>query len=604
MPARHDTSGKPAGDRQDHALSPDDAAGSSFRWRAYLPTILIFILLLSATAVATIAMLAAATDRTRMQFDDRLTAFEALLTEAMRSYQQALRAGVAVVNSVPDISHTQWQAFVRDLSVEDFYPGIRAIGYVKRLQPDQIDAFVARQRQEGRPNYRFRPEGERDTYTAIVYLAPDDERTRRAVGYDLSSEPQRRAAMEEARDGGRAALSRKVTISRETGLDIEVGVLMFMPVYAGGTDPGTVAGRRVALDGYVYGSFRMADFVVRVVANNLPETFQYLHINIFDGKDTAARDLLFDDRVLAPDRGAGEIGSASRPKFEDQRTINVAGREWTIVARSQPALEATVDRTLAWMTLLCGGLISVLISSIFAQLAYAGERYARAEQRLSAEVTERKRAEDEVKLANRELIHRVKNMLAIVTAIASQTARYSPTVADFNTSFRERLTALARVHDLLRPDPAHAPDLGSFVKDILDPYCGERKEALSTQGPPAEVSRNEAVLLSLLINELGTNATKYGAWSVPDGRVSLVWRLVERDDARELEIIWQEIGGPPVSEPTVTGFGTNVMKFAIERGLRGRIATSFDPAGIRHEIHLPRVDQVEDDNTAQIAEEP
>ncbi len=588
MPERPDSPGEGAADHRKTRRPNGGTAGWLSRAKAYLPTVLILLLLLSATGTATIAMLATAVERTRTQFDDRVAAFEVLITDAMRSYQQALRAGAAAVNAMPAVTRDQWRSFVRDLVVEDFYPGIRGIGYVKRLQRDEIEAFVETQRRDGRPDYRFSPDGERDMYTAIVYLEPDDWRNRRAVGYDMFSEPRRRAAMEEARDSGRPSLSRKVTLTQETGEDVQPGVLVFMPIYAGGSTPDTVEARRSALIGYVYCAFRMKDFLVRVLATNLPDTFQGLRISIYDGKATTVSDLLFDDQMLSPDIAARPAPDMAEPRFRDHRTINVAGRDWTIIARSQPALEATVDRTLAWMTLFGGGLISFLIAGIFAQLAYAGERFARAEQRLSAEVAERQRAEEEAKLANRELIHRVKNMLAIVTAIASQTARYSPTVADFNTSFRERLTALARVHDLLRPDPAYAPDLGSFVREILKPYYGERQEALAVQGPRIEVSRHEAVLLSLLINELGTNATKYGAWSAPEGKVALQWRLVEEAERRELEIIWQESDGPRVSEPTTTGFGTNVMKFAIEKGLRGRIATSFDEGGIRHEIRLPR----------------
>lgn len=591
MPRGSDSSGKAGeGARSSGFLS--SLAGRLKRLNTYLPTVLILLLLLSATATATIAMLATAVNRTRAEFDDRVTAFEALLTDAMRSYQQALRAGAAAVNAMPAVTREQWRTFVRDLAVDDFYPGIRGIGYVKRLHRDEIEALVAEQHREGRPDFTFHPKGERDMYTAIVYLEPDDWRNRRAVGYDMFSEPRRRAAMEEARDTGRPTLSRKLTLIQETGEDVQPGVLAYMAIYADGVTPDTVEARRKALVGYVYGAFRMKDFLVRVLASNLPGTFQHLRISIYDGNDPADTDLLFDDRMLSPSVTARSAIEPSRPRFRQRRTISVAGREWTIVARSQPALEATVDRTLAWMTLFGGGLISFLIAGIFAQLAYAGERVARAEQRLSAEVAERKRAEDEVKLANRELIHRVKNMLAIVTAIASQTARYSPTVADFNTSFRERLTALARVHDLLRPDPAHAPDLGSFVQEILKPYCGERKDALTTGGPRVEISRNEGVLLSLLINELGTNATKYGAWSVPEGKVAVEWRHVGNHtldgQRRELELVWQESGGPPVSAPTAAGFGTNVMKFAIERGLRGRINTSFEARGVRHEVHLPR----------------
>jgi CHASE1-domain containing sensor protein/two-component sensor histidine kinase len=564
------------------------------RLRSYVPTALVLLLLLGATAVATVAMLADANEKARQRFDDRVTAFTTLVEDAMRSYQQVLQAGAAGINAMPDVTHRQWQKFVRDLSLDDFYPGIRGIGYVKRLQPSEIETFVAEQHREGRPDYRFHPEGTRDVYTAVVYLEPDDWRNRRAVGYDMFSEPRRRAAMERARDSGRPSLSRKITLLQETGEDVQPGALVFMPIYTDGVTPETLEARRNALAGFVYGAFRMKDFIVRVVASNQSDTFRNLHVAVYDGTGTEDRDLLFDDRMIATDSAVSLPPFKTEPRFTDRSTIKIAGHDWTIVAGSTPALEATIDRRLAWMVLSAGTLIALLIAGNFASLAFAADRYNVAQQRLSNEVIERKRAQDQAQFANRELIHRVKNMLAIVTAIASQTARYSPTVGDFNKSFRERLSALARVHDMLRPDPAHAPDLRSFCQEILAPYCAHRADALSLDGPVVGLTRNEAVLLSLLINEFATNATKYGAWSVPTGRVSLAWRHIDGDETPDVEIVWQESGGPLVKEPSKSGFGTNVMKFSIERGLKGKIATSFDPAGIRHEVRFPRAGDVEE----------
>lgn len=564
------------------------------RLRTYLPTALVLLLLLGATAVATVAMLADANEKARLRFDDRVTAFSTLLEDAMRSYLQVLQAGAAAVNAMPSVTHGQWQKFVQDLSPEDNYPGIRGIGYVKRLRANEINAFVAEQHREGRPDYRFQPEGARDVYTAIVYLAPDDWRNRRAVGYDMFSEPRRRAAMEQARDSGRPSLSQKITLMQETGEDVQPGTLAFMPLYVNGVTPATLERRRDALAGYVYGAFRMKEFIVRVVTVNQADTFQNLHVAIYDGAGTDEQDLLFDDRMISTDSAVGLPPFKTEPRFTDHTTIKVAGRDWTIIAGSTPALEATIDRRLAWIVLGAGTLIALLIAGNFASLAYASNRYNLAQNRLSAEVSERKLAQDQAQFANRELIHRVKNMLAIVTAIASQTARYSPTVVDFNKSFRERLSALARVHDMLRPDPTHAPELRAFCQEMLAPYCAHRADALLLDGPTIALTRNEAVLLSLLINEFATNATKYGAWSVPTGQVSLAWQLLEADEVPDIEIRWRESGGPLVTEPTKAGFGANVMKFSIERGLRGKIETSFDPSGICHEIRFPRAAEIGD----------
>ena len=563
------------------------------RLRVYLPTLLILLLLLGATGLASWLLFADATDKARRQFHEQATAFEGLLVDAMRSYQQVLRAGAAATNAMPGMTREQWRHFIRDLAVDDFYPGIQGIGYAKRLRQEEIEGFVEGQRRAGRPDYRFNPEGTRDSYTAVVYLEPENWRNTRAVGYDMFSEPRRRAAMERARDTGGPALSRKVALMQETGEDVQAGTLVYLPVYADGVVPDTAEGRRAALVGYVYGAFRMGEFIPKVIDRNLPGTFQRLYVQIYDGVEPTEMDLMFDDRRLA-NRGLSPLPAyAPEPLFTDSRTITVAGSDWTIVLRSKPVFEQMIDRSKAWMVLLGGTVISLLIAAIVGSLAYARERYAAAEYKLSEEIAERKRAQEQAQLANRELIHRVKNMLAIVTAIASQTARYSPTVDVFNKSFRERLSSLARVHDLLRPDPAHTPDLGAFIREILAPYC-HWQGALVAKGPGIDVTQNQAVLLSLLVNELATNATKYGAWSIPSGQVVVSWREegAEADGEEDnVHIVWQERNGPPVQAPTNSGFGTNVMKFSIERGLGGRITTSFDPSGVRHEVRLPKKDR-------------
>ncbi len=594
-----DTPGKGAGVRNMVAAKAARRATSSVqRLRAYLPTIVVLLLLLSTTAIAFLIMSATATSRARDEFEAHAARIEALLVEAMRSYQQLLRATSSAVNIMPSISREQWGTYVRDATIDGFYPGIQGVGYVRRLQKSEIEPFVEAQRREGRPDYRFTPDGDREIYTAIVYLEPDDWRNRRAIGYDMFSEPRRRAAMESARDSGQPRLSRKVTLMQETGDDVQPGTLLFVPLYEGGATPATTDVRRTALQGYVYGAFRMKDFISRVLTTNMPGIFHRLHVSIYDGTDPNEAELLFEDRMLALDAQAA-VNTPTQSAFQHRRVVSVAGAEWTLAMRSKPPIEATIDRSTAWLVLIGGSLVSLLIAGIFASLAYSGERLARAERALSAEVAVRKGAEESAQIANRELIHRVKNMLAIVSAIASQTARYSPTVSAFNAAFRERLAGLARVQDLLRPDPSHSPDLGTFIRDILQPFCANRPAALATTGPKIELARQEAVLLSLLINELATNATKYGAWSVPTGRVTLTWRELDGGESRpEVAIVWQESGGPSVAEPSTTGFGTNVMKFAIERGLRGRIVTTFAAEGIRHEVQLPRSELPTDEDAS------
>ncbi|MDH4744122.1 response regulator [Sphingomonas sp. CBMAI 2297] len=197
------------------------------------------------------------------------------------------------------------------------------------------------------------------------------------------------------------------------------------------------------------------------------------------------------------------------------------------------------------------------------------------------DVTERKRAEATQRLLIGELNHRVKNTLASVQAIATQTLRHSAGPSDFAPTFIGRIHALARAHSLLSATTWQGARLRELIEGQLqlgtiDP------QRLSFAGPEIELSPEPALHLALVLHELGTNANKYGALSNEAGRVRLEWRL--RGTMLELE--WAESGGPAVAAPSRRGFGTAL----IERSLKaegGSAVASFVPAGLRWILTLP-----------------
>ncbi|MGL4324184.1 MAG: sensor histidine kinase, partial [Beijerinckiaceae bacterium] len=168
------------------------------------------------------------------------------------------------------------------------------------------------------------------------------------------------------------------------------------------------------------------------------------------------------------------------------------------------------------------------------------------------------------------------------------TARHTRNMNEFTRAFRERLGALGRVHDLLRPDRPGNPDLRHLIMEVLAAYTPETTGALTLDGPAVPVARDDAVLLSLFMNELATNATKYGAWSTARGRVTVNWAMETQDDGQQsLLIRWHEENGPAVMPPDRVGFGTNVMRFAVERSMGGSVTLNYPKSGASHEIRLP-----------------
>ncbi len=562
-----------------------EAETSAQSIRAYAPTIVVLAISLSLASFFAWMARGDALARAEAAFKLEVRMARAAIVDVMRTYEQSLRAGAGLAEATGPLTRRDWSIFVRSLALPENFPGSQGLGYVRIVAADQIDALVAEQRKDGISGYSFRPLGHRPLYTAIMYLEPLDWRNEQALGFDMFSEPVRRAAMERARDTGEPSLSQRVTLVQETEDDQQPGTLLYMPFYTGGGRPDSVEARRAHIGGWVYGAFRMRDFFSLSLQRHAPGVLARLRLEIFDGETADSSALLFDSLVS----GGQQPGSAVAPraKFVENYALTIAQSRWTLRASTLPGADGLVEWRRPLSVFLVGLLCSGLLAAISGVLDYSRHRYALAERQLKDEVVERKRAEEAAQLANQELIHRVKNTLAVVTAIASQTGRHTASIEEFNRAYRSRLAGLARVQDLLNPNTAHEADLESFSRGLLDPYIGTRPDALTTDGPLVKLNHNEATLLSLVLNELATNATKYGAWSVPTGRVELGWRL-SADADRQMIVEWQERGGPPVTPPRTQGFGSSVMRVAIERGLRGSLTTDYDSNGIRHTMSVPR----------------
>jgi PAS domain S-box-containing protein len=201
------------------------------------------------------------------------------------------------------------------------------------------------------------------------------------------------------------------------------------------------------------------------------------------------------------------------------------------------------------------------------------------------DISERKRAENAQKVLIDELNHRVKNTLATVQSLASQTARHATDLQEFLPTFTGRLLALARAHDLLTQRNWQDAPFEKLVHDIIAPVSGGR---IVTGGPHVDLDARTALSITMVLNELLTNAAKYGALSVPDGSVSFTWRLGDGERRRgELQCEWRERGGPPVTPPKRRGFGTRLMERCIEQDLAGEFDLVFELEGIRCRMVFP-----------------
>jgi PAS domain S-box-containing protein len=194
-------------------------------------------------------------------------------------------------------------------------------------------------------------------------------------------------------------------------------------------------------------------------------------------------------------------------------------------------------------------------------------------------VLERKRTEEHQRLLLNELNHRVKNSLAVIQSIASQTFRGDAATPEARQAFESRLTALAAAHDLLTRDNWESASLRELVAGGAI-GCGARSDRLRVEGEDLLLPARTAVSIAMALHELCTNAVKYGAFSNESGSVAVEWETVERGGDVRLLLSWRERGGPPVAPPERRGFGSRMIERGLAAELGGTVDLRFLPEGL------------------------
>jgi PAS domain S-box-containing protein len=209
--------------------------------------------------------------------------------------------------------------------------------------------------------------------------------------------------------------------------------------------------------------------------------------------------------------------------------------------------------------------------------------------KIARDITERRRAREQQHLLFREMNHRVKNLFAVSGSILALSARYARTPSELAGAVQERFLALARAHDLTLPDvtssemkPERATTLATLIQTILAPWANRGHAAIN--GPEVPVSGKAAEALALLLHEMATNASKYGALSAETGYVEVSWCMSEN----ELNLTWRERGGPPLSgKPEKEGFGSLLARLTITDRLGGKISHEWDREGLTVKLSAP-----------------
>ena len=296
--------------------------------------------------------------------------------------------------------------------------------------------------------------------------------------------------------------------------------------------------------------------------------------------------------------GRETVTAYRRSDYSEWRAVVWVPKD-LLEAKANTALGVLISLTgvTLFVSLLVGYLVSHLIRSPTRRLVHAAHalgagkevQFARSLMREANVVgSALSDASNDIRLYMREISHRSKNLLAVVQALARQTQRGSKDLSEFGQRFGDRLQSLAQSHDLL----VERNWTGTYVHDLakaqLRSFVDVNDPRLELTGDPVLLSPTAAQQIGLALHELGTNATKYGAWSEPTGRVSISWsKALQADGSEHFNLTWTERGGPAVSKPVKTGFGTLVIEQAAPRGISGSARLHWHPAGIEWTLDAP-----------------
>ncbi len=290
-------------------------------------------------------------EEAQRQFERRTETAESAVRTRMLSYEQILRAGAARVASTPTLSRDEWRDFIGHMQLDERFPGIQSIGFAERVKPAEVAAHAKRLRSQSFPEYEIRPPGERPEYFPIVYNEPFTGRNIRVIGFDMFSEPTRRAAMERARDTADAAITGKVVLAGEPFRGMQAqqpGFLMYLPVYRQQARKLGKEERSIALAGFVFSPFRMHDLMRGILDEGV---LQMLDMRIFDDASSSPASELIDTRTAwraAPPESAP-------PAFARRSSLQMPGRAWVVQFTSRPEFDASLQGARPW-TLLAAGL--------------------------------------------------------------------------------------------------------------------------------------------------------------------------------------------------------------------------------------------------------
>ena len=355
------------------AMSPSRGGDRPGNWLAWVPLSTVLL----ATAMGAIYLKTDIEADANRRFDAACGEIGLRINARLDAHAQILRSGAALFDASTEVTRNGWRVFTSRQRVEQHLPGIQGLGFALAIPREGLAEHVREIRGQGFPDYTVRPEGEREVYTSIIYLEPFSGRNLRAFGYDMFSEPVRRAAMERARDGDAAAISGRVILVQETDQNVQVGTLMYVPVYRQGMPTDTVAHRQAALYGWVYSPYRMNDLMQGILRGSDLQAGMRIRLRVFEDERLSPDSLLYDSQPREA------MKSAPPPRLTRQTMTAFNDHPWHLHF-SQP--EAEFHYGPVYGVLAGGTTISLLLFGLLRSLLNTRLRARRLADQLTVDL--------------------------------------------------------------------------------------------------------------------------------------------------------------------------------------------------------------------------
>src|SRR3954447_2138385 len=401
---------------------------------------LVLAVALALTLPASLVVLASANGRDRARFDNAVQSTLDRVRGRLETHVALLLGGAGLFDASDSVTRQDFATYVRRLDVHRAYPGVLGVGFARVLHPGDDSAIAAGARREGAAGFHVWPVSGDSVRTTILFLEPSTTGNGAALGFDMSSEPVRRTAMQRARDTGVSAMSGRVLLRQEIDPRGRPGFLIYVPVYRHGMPLATVEERRRALQGFVFAPFRAEDLLQEVFGS---EQVPGVDFEIYDGWRAAPELLLFDTHP----------GTVWRALYRRTLRMRVGGRTLTLRFESRPEFEAgLVGSLVPWIALL-----GLAVSAVLFLIARAQAR-ARADAELRAEALR-------VALAERERLVQIVESSSDLVGFASPDGAllYLNDAGRRMVGLeRERMGGARTLDELFTPDEA-----GRFAAEAL-----------------------------------------------------------------------------------------------------------------------------------------